>query len=964
MPWREPLGAAVVEASLDGVFVLDDRGSIASANRAAAAMLGYQLDELVGRQVASFIAPEDRNGDSTDLHSLLFAGATPLGRRVAVTGLRADGARFRAELSIVRISDGPARFAAYLREIAQQRSFSRQVEARASRQRAVTELARRAAVEGNAEQVLQLAVDAVQVLLGADSTAVVEPRFDSEAVDILASRAWPEGREKEGESRPERLAALAAGATPGGLRVLRDALIPPEWQAHDVAAATMTAIDGPRAGSSGYLITLHGAPREFDHDELEFLDAVAQVVAARFARRRLEEEIRHHAMHDSLTGLPNRTLLLDRTRHALRRGVRRQSMVAMLYIDLDRFKAINDSLGHEGGDEVLVAVAGRLRHTLRAGDTLARLGADEFAVLSEDIVNERDAVVGVERLIESLREPIVLNGRQVTVSASIGICLSRSTDLDAEALLRDADVAMYRAKERRHGGYEVFDQRMRNRVLKRIGLEQSLREALDSGAFEVQYQPVVALEAKRVVGAEALVRWNDPHRGVVPPSAFIPLAEETGMIVGIGRYVLREACRQAALWASDTALENCWVSVNISGRQLGDSALPRELAAVLAETGLQPQRLVLEVTESVLMADTASPAATLQRLKDVGVRILLDDFGTGYSSLNYVKRLPVDGIKVDRSFIAGIARNPSDRHILAAIISMGAALDVEIIAEGVEDLEQAHVLRGLGVGSVQGYRFAKPGPPAAIELLLREGLPLDDLAPAFVQVAAPAAPDTSDAHSAEPALPGGEPGATGERAPGGLVGLAEAAAALDISTSTVRRWADAGRITSIRTAGGHRRFPLEEIRQLSAMTAGRRQPVLRDVPLPADRLEELAGLLESRAESLVEVAGRSLYASERPGWFATPGSRAALADWASGVAAAARSAAWRDAMEATSQLILQSHHAGSSLAERYGFMERIGEAVVRTLQKDNAEQRVIVGTRRLFWNFMRIVLTGPGIDEG
>jgi excisionase family DNA binding protein len=504
---------------------------------------------------------------------------------------------------------------------------------------------------------------------------------------------------------------------------------------------------------------------------------------------------------------------------------------------------------------------------------------------------------------------------------------------------------MFRAKERGRGRYEIFDEDMRRRVIERLTVEEGLRAALRTDAFEVFYQPIVSLEDHRIVAVEALVRWIHPTHGIVAPAEFIPVAEESGLIIPIGRRVLLEACRQAARWAADPGIGDFYMSVNLSGRQLAEPGFPEEVTAALHRTGLAPERLALEVTETVLIEKTTSPTATLQRLKDTGVRLLLDDFGTGYSSLNYVKHLPVDAIKVDRSFVASLADGESDRQILAAVASMGKALGIEIVAEGLEDVEQARWLRRLGIALGQGYGFARPAPAAEIEVLLRDGLPVDRLAGALAPLPAWAA-------AAEPA-PGGE----ADR--GTTVTLAEAATALGVSGSTVRRWADTGRLRSVRTRGGHRRFPVAEVRRLSAAVAGTASPALREVPLPSHGLEALATLLESRGDDLVTATSRVLYDARRTGWFAAPSAEEPLGRWVAELAAAARSGDWKRAADATRRLIAQSHHAGSSLAERHGFLERFSEAAIRSLQKEQAEQQVIVETRRLFLNLRRLTLTFP-----
>ncbi len=425
-------------------------------------------------------------------------------------------------------------------------------------------------------------------------------------------------------------------------------------------------------------------------------------------RRALEDQLRHQALHDPLTGLPNRVLLMDRLEHALERADRREGRVAVLFMDLDDFKVVNDSLGHEAGDRLLVALAGRLEGSLRLEDTLARFGGDEFVVLIEDASDVSRATGVADRIVEALRKPFVVEGREVFATLSMGIVLADSSRERPEDLLRKADIAMYRAKEKDKAGYAVFEPSMNAQVVERMESEGDLRRALRLGEFTVHYQPKVLLETGAIVGVEALARWEHPERGLVPPAGFIAQAEESGLIVPIGRWVLEEACRQAREWQTlhpiDPPLEVC---VNISGRQFRYPGLVQDVARVLRETRLEPESLDLEITENVLI-ESAQNGLPVERLRRLGTKVIIDDFGTGYSSLSYLKRMPADLLKIDRSFVEGLGSDLKDEGIVSSVIDLARVLGMETIAEGVESVEQAERLRELGCRFAQGYLFSKP----------------------------------------------------------------------------------------------------------------------------------------------------------------------------------------------------------------------------------------------------------------
>jgi diguanylate cyclase (GGDEF)-like protein/PAS domain S-box-containing protein len=436
------------------------------------------------------------------------------------------------------------------------------------------------------------------------------------------------------------------------------------------------------------------------------------------ARKVAEAELAHAATHDPLTGLPNRSLLLDRLAMALGRAERLPGAACVLLFDLDRFKVVNDSLGHAAGDQLLVEVADRLRQIVRPGDTVARLGGDEFIMVCEDLNGEIDAIGIADRVAEVLRGTFVLDDAEVTVSASVGIAVASGPGSNPASLVRDADAAMYRAKERGRDRWELFDEGLRTRAVQRLSLETDLRHAIDRDELRLQLQPIVDVATDAVVGAEALVRWERSELGLVRPAEFIRVAEETGLVVGVGEWVVRETCRQINDGILDCGDAELTVSINVSARQLAQRDMSRAIQTLLADAGVEPSRLCIEITESVLMEDVESAIALLEELRSLGIELWVDDFGTGYSSLAYLRRLPIHGLKIDRSFVAGVSKGAEDAAIAAGIVSLAHSLGLVALAEGVETIEQLELLRELGCDLAQGYYWAPPLAPSDLRTWL------------------------------------------------------------------------------------------------------------------------------------------------------------------------------------------------------------------------------------------------------
>ncbi len=500
--------------------------------------------------------------------------------------------------------------------------------------------------------------------------------------------------------------------------------------------AYQTVLRGAAASRERRLLTkdgqvietlLHAKPEVSDDGTVPSARAMFVDIAE---RKTLEARLVHLAYHDPLTGLPNRTLFMERLTEALAPAGRRRHPVAVLFLDLDGFKLVNDSRGHHTGDRLLSEVGRRLQSCLQPDALLARLGGDEFAVLLENLADASAAARVAEQLIAALHAPVILDGNETYVAGSVGVAVSTRRRADASDLLRSADIALYQAKAAGRGTYAIFEPRMQAPVVARLERETTLRRALEHDDLLLHYQPVVELATGRVVGLEALVRWAHPERGILPPATFIQLAEETGLIVPLGRWALRAACHWAQEWrtASPTA-SPLVVSVNLSARQFLQPTLVTEVAEALGDTGLAPHRLELEITETVAMSDRADAQRMLKALKRLGIRLAIDDFGTGYSSLSYLRDLPVDTLKIDGSFVAGLGHDRGSQAIVDAVTTLAHDLGLSVTAEGVETADQAERLRGLGVDCAQGFYFAPPADGQAISDLLARGEPLPEFPP-------------------------------------------------------------------------------------------------------------------------------------------------------------------------------------------------------------------------------------------
>jgi diguanylate cyclase (GGDEF)-like protein len=449
---------------------------------------------------------------------------------------------------------------------------------------------------------------------------------------------------------------------------------------------------------------------------LLFIALLGVVQTAAVLIRRQQQTLAHHAFHDALTDLPNRALFLDRVGHALAR--RGPHPVAVLFLGLDDLKLVNDSLGHAAGDELVALIAARLAACMAPGDTLARLGGGEFSILLEEVGDATSAAVYADRILAALGPPLAIHGRDLFPTASIGIALTTPESSSSEALVHDAETAMARASAGGKDTYAVFNGSMASHAAERLALISELRRALERGQFRLHYQPILALGSGAVVEVEALVRWQHPERGLLPPADFIAVAEETGLIVPLGQWVLEEGCRQAAAWRAQLGNRAPVMSINLSARQFQRPELLFDIRRALHAAQLEPSALKLEITESVAMHDAESTIETLESLKSLGIRLAIDDFGTGYSSLSYLKRFPVDTLKVDRSFVDGLGQDSQDTAIVQSIVALAKALGLSVTGEGIETDLQRQLLRDLGCERAQGYLFARPCPATDLDTLL------------------------------------------------------------------------------------------------------------------------------------------------------------------------------------------------------------------------------------------------------
>jgi diguanylate cyclase (GGDEF)-like protein len=687
---------AVIRNNVDGMLVISRDGEILLANPAAERLLGRPAMSLAGTPFGAPLALET----ATEIDVL------------------AGGAARTAEMRVVEIDwHGQPAFLASLRDVTD-RKRAEAVLARVGAQHAAIALLGKHAVSGLPPEALMAeAATHVRRVLATDFAAVLELLPDGDELRMVAAEwsvtpAHPFTGAPEAGTQPRYTLAAVEPVVMDDVREARFAAWPPG------VASAATVLMADREHRLGVIEAASRSPRRFEQDEITFLQSVANLLAAAIARFRAERQVRHQALHDPLTGLPNRALFLDRLAHALARSRRHRAGLAVLFADLDGFKHVNDSLGHHAGDEVLISLAARLGGALRSSDSLARFGGDEFMMLLEDVESDEELQRAVDRVRAAVTgAPFVVEDQPHALDLTIGVVRADDSHRSPDDLVRDADAAMYHAKQLGRGGCAVFDHAMREHAGARVRIERELRAALDAGQLRLLYQPIVSLADGRIVELEALLRWQHPERGLLEPADFIDVAIDSRLIVPIGTWALREACHQAVVWrASADAASAPTVNVNMAPSELAQPAL-RKIVRDAIEQGGAPVSLQLELTEGALIEDLSLPATLRDLNVNLGVRTALDDFGTGYSSLAYLTRFKIDELKIDRAFIRPLAHG-RDSPIVAAIVSMAHALDILVVAEGIETEEQATEARRLGCDRGQGFYFSRPVPSAAISALL------------------------------------------------------------------------------------------------------------------------------------------------------------------------------------------------------------------------------------------------------
>ncbi len=673
------------ESAPDALFMLDASGCIVTLNASATTMLGYRHDELFGVPMDRMFRElaEDSHMSGQGCHVARPAPDLAVVKTESLARCK-GGRELPVSVSLSRIElDGTYGTLIAMRDISATREMENLLRRHSQEFQTLVD---------HAPDII-VRVDPAQRFLYANAALTA-------AVGIASDACW--------------------GKTWVDLGLPPDAVV--SW-IHGVDAvfasgepATLECgFELPQAGLCHFHVRM--APeRDFDGRVVSVL-VIARDISE---RKQHEETLLHQVSHDGLTGLPNRALILDRLQQAIAHTRRSGRLLAVAYLDLDRFKDVNDTLGHGAGDALLCEAAARIGAALREDDTIGRQGGDEFILLLPDLVQLGDAIVVAEKILAALAQPFAMNGREIYVTASIGLSICPLDADDAETLLRHADVAMYRAKEEGRNTFRFYVPEMDAQMHTRIEIEHDLRLALKRRELVLHYQPRVSLASGAVLGFEALVRWNHPRDGLLGPDRFIGVAEATGLITPLGDWVLEEACRRTRQWQTQ-GLPEIRVAVNLSARQFRDPGLVERVQRVIADTGLDPAHLELEITESTVMQDSEAAAGTLRALKALGITLSVDDFGTGYSSLSYLKLFPIDALKIDRSFVRDIVTDPGDASIVRAIVNLSHSLGLSVVAEGVEDAEQAAFLRDAGCDEVQGYWFSRPLAEASAENLLRSG---------------------------------------------------------------------------------------------------------------------------------------------------------------------------------------------------------------------------------------------------
>ena len=710
---------------------LGERGRWRYVSPQVEEILGFKPEDFVRDPGlwASLLHPEDRQR-ALDLETEDHLGnrdTTPVEYRM----FRRDGevVWMHDEAVLEASEDGVPVWHGVLYDVSERKETELELQRALSQQAVVARLGERAMQDSEPEDLMEVATELIAKVDGVQSACIWELGRDGRRLNL---RAGLDGSVRGGDRRVSASRDSHAGAAldSGTHAIVSDwesetrHTMPPVLRTFGAASSLAVVIDGKNR-PFGVLDVHATEPHRFTAKDVPFVQAAANVLADAIERHAADQALRYRVLHDSLTGLPNRLSFVDALGDALSKASISGSPVGILFLDLDHFKLINDSLGHHAGDALLRVVAPRLRAHLRPGDVVARFGGDEFGILIDRLADEGEALAIADRVASAFTQPFSIDGVDHFVSASIGVAVagaSEERNVNAELLIRDADAAMYRAKEGGRARCVLFDAEMRAGAMRRLEVERELREAIDRDELALFYQPVVNLRSGEITGLEALVRWRHPERGTLDPADFVSIAEDSGLIEPIGRWVQERACRQALAWHQLRPDSRPFdVAVNLSARQVSHRDLPATVEEIIARTGLDPVHLRLEITESVLVEESATAISSLHALNELGVRLVLDDFGTGYSSLAYLNRFPFHALKIDRSFVEALGIEQEPTAIVEAIIGMARALSLEVIAEGVESEVQLSELRRLGCDYAQGHLFHPAMPEREVSRLIAEG---------------------------------------------------------------------------------------------------------------------------------------------------------------------------------------------------------------------------------------------------
>jgi len=962
--------ATVLRASLDGIVSIDADGRVLEFNPAAERMFGYVRADVLGQEMAALIVPEAmREAHRHGLRRMLAGGSGRiLDRRIELEAQRADGTLFSVEIAIVRMSGSNATYTGFIRDITDHKLVEQERAERLARQALVVALGQSALAGLDPADLCASGLSTLLEGLGADRGVALLVEGDGRllresaiGLGSLAGHGEPAGEQQAAmlHRTAEAGGSLLQACTPG-LAEDGDPLL-----AGAMGCVLSVVLEGARGRTIGMLAVAAADPLAIRAEDEGFAQGIANVVGTGIARWRADAEIARLALHDPLTGLANRPLFENRVEQALERARREQGDAAVLFVDLDGFARLNDGFGYRTGDDVLVGVGARLVGVLPDDATVGRLAGDDFAVLVPGVASDREALDIAERIGAALREPMLAGGRELSVTASIGAVLTARGTASVSEVLRTATVAATRARERGGARAELATQGMRRRLLHAAEIEQGLRRALTDGELRLHYQPIVDVSTGRVAAVEAFVRWQHPEHGLLAPAQFLVAADATGLAVPLGAEILSLACSELARWGRELGDDVAApaVHVNISARHFAAPGLAGSVSRALSHSGLEPERLVLEIAETMFTGEDQMVLGQLDDLRAVGVRIALDQFGTGYSSLAAIRRLPFDALKVDSSFLTELRDVPPERsssptartrdaRLFEAMIGIGRSLNLPMTVAKVETEQQLRMLRSLGLDLAQGELFAPALSAEAALEVVRGGQAWSGL----LEDTRPCEPQPTEQVSAAAGNSTPRP-ARGSVAPVALLSLGQAAAALGVSTTTARRWADDGRLGATRTAGGHRRFPASEVRRL---LAERGRPAVAAADAPRGGLPGLAAVVEEHGAGLAQVSWRGLYGDLGSGFFVDPDSHDVVERWLGALGSAAATANYEMLHAATSALMRAADRTGAPLLERHLALERFAETATRALVRRSCPREEIVAARRLFASLEQRQLADAG----